>query len=418
MSKPSHFVDVSLLLTNPAFRQLLIARTVSLVGLGMLTVGIPIQVYGLTGASVHVGLVSAVEGVGLFAGLLLGGVLADLYDRRRLILFARSICGIGFVALAVNSALPHPSLGAIYGLALWDGFFGALGVSGLMAAMPMIVGRENLMHAGALGMITARFSNVVAPSLGGLVIAAGGVTSAYALTAVGTLVTVLTLLGLPPLVPQRSEEHHPLRLLAEAFAFVLGRRVLLAIFALGTLLTVTSGIRVLFPALIDGAFAGGSVATGLMYSAVPLGATLGAVVSGWPQRFERPDHVMVAMCLLAFVAVIVLGASGSLVAALAALIVYGYAVAIASLIQYTLIQKATPDNFLGRVNSLWAAQDTLGDIVGAAALGTIATALLPATAILVAGLAALALGVGLALLMRTVGLGEVARAQEIEGANP
>ncbi|NGN43119.1 enterobactin transporter EntS [Mesorhizobium sp. CGMCC 1.15528] len=396
------FVDISLLRTNANFRHVLLARTISLMGLGMLAVSVPIQVYAITGSSFQVGIVAALDGAGMFAGLLLGGVLADLYDRRRLILFARSICGLGFVALAVNSAFASPSVVAICALAFWDGFFGALGVSALMAAMPHIVGRENLMQAGALGMMTGRFASIISPALGGMIIAWVGLTWNYGIAAVGTLLTVLTLLSLPRMVPERHEIEHPLRMLAQAFVFLFRQRLLLGIFAIGTLLTLTSSIRILFPALASGPFGGGAFETGLMYSAVPIGATAGAVLSGWARNLERPDLVMLGMCMLAFGCVVALGAGGHIYFALPALAVYGYATAIASLLQYTMIQAHTPDSYLGRVNSLWAAQDTLGDIVGALAIGAIANVFLPAQSILLLGVTALALGLLLALLFRAM----------------
>jgi ENTS family enterobactin (siderophore) exporter len=394
------FVDTSLLRSNPAFRQVLLARTISLMGLGMLAVSVPVQVYALTGSSFHVGLVAALDGAGMFAGLLLGGVLSDLYDRRRLILLARSICGLGFVALAINSLLPQPTVTAILLLGLWDGFFGALGVSALMAAMPHIVGRENLMQASALGMMTARFATVVSPALGGVIIASAGVTWNYALAAFGTLLTVLTLLRLPRMVPERHAVEHPLRMLAQAFSFVFGQRLILALFAAGTLMTLTSSIRILFPALATGPYGGGAFETGLMYSAVPAGATAGAILSGWARTLEKPEAVMIGLGMLAFACVALLGSVGSVWFALPALAVYGYATAVASLLQYTMIQARTPDNYLGRVNSLWSAQDTLGDIVGALALGGLAQMLTPAQSVTILGVAAMALSLLLALAFR------------------
>ncbi len=52
-------VDVSLLKTNPDFRRVLIARTISLMALGLLSVAVPVQVYGLTGSSLQVGMAAA-----------------------------------------------------------------------------------------------------------------------------------------------------------------------------------------------------------------------------------------------------------------------------------------------------------------------------------------------------------------------
>ncbi|SMH47205.1 enterobactin transporter EntS [Azospirillum agricola] len=391
MTLSNLFVDCSLLRTNVQFRRLLVARTISLLGLGLLAVAVPVQVYGMTGSSAAVGLAVACDGVGMFIGLLLGGVLADRHDRRRLILIARSVCGLGFVGLAVNSFLPSPSLAAVYALSFWDGFFGALGVNALMAAMPHIVGRANLMQARALGMLTMRFATIVSPALGGLVIASAGVGWAYVGTAVGTGLTVLTLLGLPRMMPDAGEVRHPLRMLADAFGFLFGHPVVLGVVGLGSLMTLTTAIRVLFPALAQDVYGGGAFAVGLLYSAVPVGATLGAALSGWATRVARPGLTMSLVCMGAFACVTALGAGGSLFVALPALVLFGYAVSIASLLQYTIVQGHTPDHFLGRVNSLWTAQDVFGDSAGTLGLGLLATLLSPAGGILLFGLSALAL---------------------------
>lgn len=82
-------MDISPLRTSRAFRDVFIARTVSVFGIGMLLVAVPVQVYAMTGSTVHVGAVSSAEGFALLAGFLWGGVLADRQDRRRLMLLAR-----------------------------------------------------------------------------------------------------------------------------------------------------------------------------------------------------------------------------------------------------------------------------------------------------------------------------------------
>ena len=131
MNKPSHLIDLSLLKTHPAFRAVFIARFISIVALGMLAIAVPVQIQQLTRSPALVGLAVTLAGAGMFVGLLTGGVLADRYERKRLILIARSTCGLGFVALAVNASLPTPSVSAVFLLGLWDGFFGAIGVTAL-----------------------------------------------------------------------------------------------------------------------------------------------------------------------------------------------------------------------------------------------------------------------------------------------
>ncbi|MFP3409021.1 MFS transporter, partial [Pseudomonas sp. SIMBA_065] len=84
MNKPSHFIDLSLLRTHPAFRAIFIARFISIVALGMLAVAVPVQIQQLTQSPLLVGLAVTLAGAGMFIGLLTGGVLADRYERRRL----------------------------------------------------------------------------------------------------------------------------------------------------------------------------------------------------------------------------------------------------------------------------------------------------------------------------------------------
>ncbi|CAO3454399.1 Uncharacterized MFS-type transporter [Azospirillum argentinense] len=395
MTLSNLFVDVSLLKTNPDFRRVLIARTISLMALGLLSVAVPLQVYALTGSSLQVGVAAACDGTGMFLGLLLGGVLADRVDRRRLILVARSVCGLGFLGLAANAALPSPSLPAIYALSFWDGFFGAIGVNALLAAMPHLVGRANLVQARALGMLSMRVATILSPALGGLLIAGLGVGWVYLLTALGTGLTVLTLLGLPRMMPQGEAGENPLRAMAQAFAFLFGHKVIVSVVALGCLTTVATSIRILFPALVEEVFGGGAFETGLMYSAVPIGATLGAALSGWAARLERPGLVMGGACMGAFACVAVIGAAGSLpngfYVALPLLVLFGYASSIASLLEYSMVQGHTPDRLLGRVNSLWTAQDVFGDSAGTIGMGLLATMLSPAVGILALGLGALTL---------------------------
>ena len=191
MNRNSLLLNLSLLKTHPAFRAVFLARFISIVSLGLLGVAVPVQIQTLTGSSLQVGLAVTLTGSAMFIGLMMGGVLADRHERRRLILLARSTCGMGFIGLTINAALPEPSLAAIYLLGVWDGFFGAIGVTALLAATPALVGRENLMQAGAITMLTVRLGSVISPMIGGLLLASGGVVWNYGLASVGTFVTLI-----------------------------------------------------------------------------------------------------------------------------------------------------------------------------------------------------------------------------------
>ncbi|WP_221797926.1 enterobactin transporter EntS [Oceanobacter mangrovi] len=405
--KRSLMVDFGLLASNRDFRNVFIARTISLLGLGMLSVALPIQVFDLTADSFQVGLVMSLEGIGLFIGLLYGGVLADRYNRKRLILLARGICGLGFVGLAANAMwLPEPSLYAIWLLAIWDGFFGAIGVTALLAAMPHIVGRENLMQARAISMVSMRLATVISPALGGLVAASLSVAWNYWLAAIGTGLTLLPLLKLPDMrPPEPDEEEHPLAAIASGFRYLLENRIVGCVVLAGTLVTLTTAIRVLFPQLSETVYHTGPAEVGLMYSAIALGGTLGALVSGWANHLQRPGQTMLLLSLGVYGCVMALGLVSLFWLALLVLIVMGYLVSITALLQYTLVQGHTPDQYLGRINGIWTAQDASGDSIATLAVGAMGKSLSTLSSVLVIGASTLTLGV-----LMTLGFRQLANA--------
>ena len=95
MNKQSWLLNLSLLKTHPAFRAVFLARFISIVSLGLLGVAVPVQIQMMTHSTWQVGLSVTLTGGAMFVGLMIGGVLADRYERKKVILLAR-----GTVALA------------------------------------------------------------------------------------------------------------------------------------------------------------------------------------------------------------------------------------------------------------------------------------------------------------------------------
>lgn len=166
------------------------------------------------------------------------------------------------------------SIYLVYGMV-----FASLGVTALLAATPALVGRENLMQAGAITMLTVRLGSVISPMIGGLLLATGGVARNYGLAAAGAFITLLPLLSLPALPPPPQPREHPLKSLLAGFRFLLASPLVGGIALLGGLLTMASAVRVLYPALADN-WQMSAAQIGFLYAAIPLGAAIGALTSG------------------------------------------------------------------------------------------------------------------------------------------
>ena len=387
MNQKSWLLNLSLLKTHPAFRAVFIARFISILSLGLLGVAVPVQIQTMTHSSWLVGLSVTLTGGAMFIGLMVGGVLADRYERKKLILLARGTCGVGFIGLCLNAMLPEPSLIAIYALGLWDGFFASLGVTALLAATPALVGRENLMQAGAITMLTVRLGSVISPMVGGLLLATGSVAWNYGLAAAGTFITTLTLLRLPHLPPPPQPREHPLKSLMAAIRFLFSNPLIGGIALLGGLLTMASAVRVLYPALA------GEWQIGVLYAAIPLGAACGALTSGNLAQSARPGLIMLLATLASFIAIGFFSLMPVWALGVLCLVIFGWLSAISSLLQYTLIQTQTPEGMLGRINGLWTAQNVTGDAIGAAILGGLGAMMTPVASASSSGFALAMVGV-------------------------
>ena len=412
-------LDITPLRISPAFRRVFIARTISLLGIGMLMVSVPVQMWDLTRSSFQVGVVTAVAGVTTFAGMLLGGMLADRFDRRLLILTGRAAAAAAFAGLALNAFGIFggtPLVWVVYALAGIDGLIGALSAAALMAAVPTLIPRQHLAAVGALGSLTVRIGTAVAPGLAGALIAVSGVAWTYTIAAILATITVLILTGLPSMPPRAAladdaaapdtpDGHDAPGATASAGetpatagvppslpAFFRESPVVLSVMLLGLLTMLGAGLVALLPAFVADRFAGQEGAVGYLMAATAAGALIATLTSGWIGGTRRPGAVLLATAVAAFALIAALGVVAALWLALLVAVLIGVLDAVQEVIRYMLIQQHTPGPLLGRVNGIWMAQEVSGVTVGALAAGVIGSIWAAPTAILYYGLGLLVAG--------------------------
>ncbi|MFT4044303.1 MAG: enterobactin transporter EntS [Gordonia sp. (in: high G+C Gram-positive bacteria)] len=402
-------IDITPLQISPAFRRVFIARAVSLIGIGMLLVSVPVQMWALTGSSFQVGLATAVTGTATFAGMLVGGMLADRLDRRILILTGRTAAALAFTGLALNAfgifgGRPHVWI--LYALAGFDGVIGALSAAALMAAVPTLIPRDKLAAVGALSSLTIRLGTAVAPALAGVIIGAAGVCWTYTIAAIMASITVVILLGLPSLPPHAPLADAAAHTTSEPAdtpeipalgAFFRGAPIVLSVMVVGLLTMLGAGLVALLPALVSDHFDGPGGAVGYLMAATAAGALIATLTSGWIGGTPRPGAVLLTATIAGFALIATLGIATAFWIALVLVLVIGYLDAVAEVIRYTLIQQHTPGPLLGRVNGIWMAQEVSGMTVGALAAGAFGAHWAAPTAITYYGLALIGLGIIAAL---------------------
>jgi len=113
--RASRFVlDVTPLRHHPAFRRLWFGQGISFIGTEIAEVALAYQMYQLTGSTLAVGLISLTHLVPLVTLTVIGGAIADAFDRRRVMLVQQCGMVVGSLGLAANAALGHPRVWPLY----------------------------------------------------------------------------------------------------------------------------------------------------------------------------------------------------------------------------------------------------------------------------------------------------------------
>jgi MFS family permease len=309
----------------PAFRRLLAGGLLSSLGSSMTSFAVVLQVWNLSRSSLAVGLLGLTFVPVLVVGLL-GGSAADVMDRRKLALVA-SVC-----LMAVSAAFAAQAYAGL-GL-LWPLYLLATVQVVLQAAsdparrtfVPRLVPPDQLTAAIALNTLSGRITMLFGPALAGLIAAAWGLKTCYAVDTVSFVASLYATARLPAMRPEGAgpaRRRPSLHATAEGLRYI-GRRPLLVAAFLTDLDAMLLGLPVaLFPALNAAHFGGSPRTLGLLNAAVGVGGLLSAVLSGPVARVSRQGRGMLAGTMIWGAAIAVFGVTGSLAVALLMLAVAG-----------------------------------------------------------------------------------------------
>ncbi|WP_280439931.1 enterobactin transporter EntS [Nocardia cyriacigeorgica] len=393
-------IDISPLRSSRPFRAAFAARLVSVLGIGLLMVALPVQVYQLSGSTLHVAGVTTVTAIALFTGSLAGGVIADRFDRRTVIQWSRTAAGAGFLALGANALLPDPQLAVIYAAAALDGAAGGVSGTAMMALVPVLVGREKVAAAGALTALTSDLGTMITPALAGILIAQTGVAPAFFIAAGATAATVGLISAIGPAPPPARDAQYPLRELTIGIGFAMSHRVIRAALLTGLIAMLVSGPLVLLPAFADVELGAGPTTLGLLYAAPGAGAVIGSLTSGWIGRSRNPGRDLIAAMAVMPLGVIAAGLSPHAAGVFLGLAGFGVARAVNMVLRYTVLQQHAPEELRGRISGLLMVQAVTGTAIGSMVAGVAGQLFAPAAALVVYGVAVLVLTALTAALSR------------------
>ncbi len=390
-------------LAVPAYRRLFVGQVFTVIGSMITAVAVQQQVFDLTDSSAWVGFASLVALVPLVVFGLLGGAIADTYDRRKLLM----VTSVGIAATSVGLWLAAlsatESVWTVFTLlALQQAFF-AVNQPTRSAIIPRIVPIEMVPSANALGMTVFSIGVIVGPLLVGVLIPIVGIPWLYfidAATLVGILYAVVRLPPIPPLGDRRGRAK-----VLEGLAYLKLKPLLLMTFVVDIIAMVCGMPRALFPQMAQETFGGppgGGTALGVLNAALAVGALLGGLTGGWIHRVRRQGIAIVIAIVIWGASMALYGITSVLWLAAIFLAVGGWADLVSAVYRSTILQVNATDEMRGRMQGVFTVVVAGGPRVADLVHGLVASATSTAFATTAGGIATILLTLLAAALGRSL----------------
>ncbi len=366
-------LDVTPLRRYPAFRRLWFAQGISFIGTEIAEVALAYQMYQLTGSTLAVGLISLTHLVPLVTLTVIGGALADAFDRRRVMLVQQSGMVVGSLGLAANAALGNPHVWALYVFQLVISASFSIGVGAQRSMTPQLVDEPQFMAASALNSVTSQLGAVGGPAVAGVLIKLLDLKWLYlgdSLSYAGAIVAVALL---PRLVAREDADRPSWSSIATGFRYVRRQPVILGFFLVDTNAMIFGMPSALFPALAVHRFGDASL-VGYLYMAPAAGALIVSLLSG-PLRHVRRQGLGVAVTATLWgAAIAAFGFAQQFWLALLLLAVAGLGDQISAILRSVMLYRITPSEMLGRVSGIEFMQVAAAPSVGNLEAGGLAAA--------------------------------------------
>ena len=381
-------------LRNEYFRRLWLANIVTVVGAQLTVVAVPAQIYQLTDSSAYVGLTGLFGLVPLIVFGLWGGALADVFDRRSILIVTTSGLIATSVLFWVQAAAGNTSVWLLLGLFSVQQAFFAVNQPTRSAVLPKLFTAELLPAANSLNMTIVMAGSIGGPLIAGVLIPVLGFSWLYLIDAISLFATLSAVVRLPRLPVEGVTGSPGLRSVIEGFAYLGGHPVLLMSFVVDLIAMVFGMPRALFPQIAHESFGGpdsGGLVFALLFAAIPAGSVIGGVFSGWVSRVDRQGYAVI-VCILVWGAAMTgfgvavgLADRGSeswqqamLLAALLMLVVGGAADMASAAFRTSMLQSAATDSVRGRLQGVFivvvAGGPRVADVVHGAAAAAVGTA--------------------------------------------
>lgn len=350
----------------------------------------------LTQSAFFLGLDAFIGQLPLMLFMLIGGVVADRYDRRRLLLISQCVQMAAAFTLAGLVYWNVVQIGFILALSFVTGCAQAFGGPAYQSLIPTLVRKDDLPNAIALNSIQFNLARVIGPLLAGVALAAFGTVFCFTLNGLSFLAVIVALL----LLQVRHTASAPTQTMAEelrsglSYVWREGPLFALTVLAFVTAFLGTS-LLTLLPVVARDVFQKGVREYSEFMAFSGAGAVVGALAVAWLGRFRRMTATALLMQAVFGLLIVAFAASRHRLVSEVLLFAAGAAMMMVASSMTSIVQLIVPNEMRGRVMSIYMLSFRGGMPLGALASGTIAARTSAPIALFVNGILLTAIAVSL-----------------------
>ena len=314
------------------------------------------HVYLLTKSAFALGLVGLFRGVPIIVCSLAGGVLADAFDRKRLMVVTQTIM---LTTAALLTAITLAGLESVWPIYVLSGIAAAaqaFDTPARQALMPTLVPPEDFPNAVSLGIIVFNVATIAGPAIAGFVLAESGPAIIYGINALSFLAVIAALIamstsGRPDLEIERKDALS-FAALKEGLKFVWRTPIIVQTMTLDFAATFFASATLLLPIFAQERLHVGARGYGFLAAAPAIGSVLTALVMARLGTFHRQGRLVVYSVAVFGVATAAFGASRVYWFSLLMLAVTGASDTVSTVLRQTIRQLVTPNHLRGRMTSI------------------------------------------------------------------
>lgn len=328
----------------------------SSIGFWIQTVGQGWQVLQLTNSALLLGCVSFAATLPNIVLSLFGGVVADRFNRRHLLIGTQIIYMTTAALLGIFTSLHIITVWQIIVMALINGTFSSVGFPAWQAFVGDLVQPEQLKQGIALNSTQFNLSRVIGPAIGGISIGLFGIAGSYYLNALSYVAVIIPLIFMRTLQKRHTSETSGVWRGIQAGLSYTRRRPSLQIALLlqFTIALLVFPYAVLLPIFARDIFKTGPTGLGALNAAAGVGALLGAISLVILCRYlGRSMRLLITLCLVGGATCVAFALSTSQEVSLLLLIALGASAVMSMTVTNTTLQTMTPEHMRGRILSIW-----------------------------------------------------------------